>query len=133
MRLVFSSFFTWLNAKGYIPKNPTVGHEPIKTEKRIKKPLSDEDLEKLTNEVITMRNKFSIKEVTHYFEDKFKFRKEIELKEREVQIRELALEAEIKTLKQNTKNADRSTGSSSSSGKTSAKSRIQQLWEADDD
>lgn len=47
MRLVFSSFFTWLNAKGYIPKNPTVGLEPIKTEKRIKKPLSDEDLEKI--------------------------------------------------------------------------------------
>jgi site-specific recombinase XerD len=47
IRLVFSSFFTWLNAKGYIPKNPTMGLEPIKVEKRIKKPLADEDLEKL--------------------------------------------------------------------------------------
>lgn len=47
IRLVFSSFFTWLNAKGHIPKNPTLGLEPIKVEKRIKKPLSDEDLEKL--------------------------------------------------------------------------------------
>jgi site-specific recombinase XerD len=47
IRLVFSSFFTWLNAKGYIPQNPTMGLEPIKVEKRIKKPLSDEDLEKL--------------------------------------------------------------------------------------
>lgn len=47
IRLVFSSFFGWLNAKGHIPKNPTLGLEPIKTEKRIKKPLSDEDLEKL--------------------------------------------------------------------------------------
>ena len=47
IRLVFSSFFTWLNAKGYIPKNPTAGLEPIKVEKRIKKPLSDEELEKL--------------------------------------------------------------------------------------
>ena len=47
IRLVFSSFFTWLNAKGYIPKNPTAGLEPIKVEKRIKKPFSDEELERL--------------------------------------------------------------------------------------
>jgi site-specific recombinase XerD len=47
IRLVFSSFFTWLNAKGYIHKNPTLGLEPIKVEKRIKQPLSDEDLERL--------------------------------------------------------------------------------------
>lgn len=47
IRLVFSSFFGWLNAKGYIPKNPAMGLEPIKTEKRIKKPLSDEELEKI--------------------------------------------------------------------------------------
>lgn len=47
IRLVFSSFFGWLNAKGYISKTPTMGLEPIKVEKRIKKPLSDEELEKL--------------------------------------------------------------------------------------
>lgn len=47
MRLVFSSFFTWLNAKGYIPKNPTMGLEPVKKEQRIKKSLSDEELERL--------------------------------------------------------------------------------------
>ena len=47
IRLVFSSFFGWLNAKGYIPKNPTAGLEPIKVEKRIKKPFTDEELEKL--------------------------------------------------------------------------------------
>lgn len=47
IRLVFSSFFTWLNAKGYIPKNPTTGLEPIKAEKRIKQPFTDEELEKL--------------------------------------------------------------------------------------
>lgn len=47
IRLVFSSFFGWLNAKGYIPKNPTAGLEPIKREKRLKKPLSDEELERL--------------------------------------------------------------------------------------
>lgn len=47
IRLVFSSFFSWLNAKGYISKNPAAGLDPIKTEKRIKKPLSDTELEKL--------------------------------------------------------------------------------------
>lgn len=47
MRLVFSSFFTWCNNKGYIGKNPTIGLEPIKSEKKIKKPFSDEELEKL--------------------------------------------------------------------------------------
>lgn len=47
IRLVFSSFFGWLNAKGYINKNPAAGLDPIKTEKRIKKPLSDTELEKL--------------------------------------------------------------------------------------
>lgn len=47
IRLVFSSFFGWLNAKGYIPKNPTAGLEPIKVEKKIRQPFSDEELEKL--------------------------------------------------------------------------------------
>lgn len=47
MRLVFSSFFTWCNNKGYISKNPTIGLEPIKSEKKIKKPFSDEELEQL--------------------------------------------------------------------------------------
>lgn len=46
-RLVFSSFFGWLNAKGYIPKNPMLGLEPIKVEQKIKQPFSDEELEKL--------------------------------------------------------------------------------------
>lgn len=47
IRLVFSTFFTWLNAKGYIHKNPTAGLEPIKAEKKIKQPFTDEELEKL--------------------------------------------------------------------------------------
>ena len=47
IRLVFSSFFGWLHNKGYINKNPAAGLDPIKTEKRIKKPLSDTELEKL--------------------------------------------------------------------------------------
>ena len=45
IRLVFSSFFGWLNNKGYISKNPAAGLDPIKKEKRIKKPLSDTELE----------------------------------------------------------------------------------------
>lgn len=47
LRLVFSSFFTWLSNKGYIQKNPTAGLEPIKVEKKIKKPFSDEELERI--------------------------------------------------------------------------------------
>lgn len=47
IRLVFSTFFSWLNAKGYIMKNPAAGLEPIKVEKRLKKSLSDEELERL--------------------------------------------------------------------------------------
>ena len=43
-----------------------------------------------------------------------------------------SLELEIETLKQNQKNAARSTGSATSSGKTSGKSLIQQLWDEDD-
>ena len=45
IRLVCSSFFNWLNNKGYIGKNPAAGLDPIKVEKRIKKPLSDTELE----------------------------------------------------------------------------------------
>ena len=58
------------------------------------------------------------------------YEKNVAFKERDNKI--AALEAEIKTLKQNSKNAARSAGSASSSGNTSAKSKIQQLWEEDD-
>ncbi len=47
IRLVFSSFFGWLNNKGYISGNPAAGLDPIKAEKKIKKPLSDIELEVL--------------------------------------------------------------------------------------
>ena len=53
--------------------------------------------------------------------------------ERQKQADEIAsLKNEIATLKQNQKNAARSPGSMSSSGKTNAKSLIQQLWDEDD-
>lgn len=47
IRLVFSSFFSWLLNKGFIFKNPAAGLESIKVEQKIKKPLSDIELEKL--------------------------------------------------------------------------------------
>lgn len=56
IRLVFSSFFGWLNNKGYIAKNPAAGLDPIKKEKRIKKPLSDTELEILRRNFIIKRD-----------------------------------------------------------------------------
>lgn len=47
IRLVCSSFFGWLTNKGYISGNPSASLDPIKKEKRIKKPLSDTELEML--------------------------------------------------------------------------------------
>lgn len=57
LRLVFSSFFTWLSNKGYIQKNPTSGLEPIKIEKKIKKPYSDEELEKIRQACTSERDR----------------------------------------------------------------------------
>lgn len=56
IRLVFSSFFGWLNNKGYISKNPAVGLDPIKKEKRLKKPLSDIELEVLRRNCVIERD-----------------------------------------------------------------------------
>ena len=47
IRLVLSSFFGWLYSKGMITKNPISGISSIKVEKVIKKPFSDEELEKM--------------------------------------------------------------------------------------
>lgn len=44
-RRVLSTFFTWLTANDYIVKNPMLAIKPIKQEKRIKKPFSEEELE----------------------------------------------------------------------------------------
>ncbi len=46
-RRVFSSFFQWLIDEDYIEKNPMRKIKKIKTEKRIKKPLADEELERI--------------------------------------------------------------------------------------
>lgn len=47
MRLVFNSFFRWLQRKRIITVNPVDALEPIKYKKSIKKPLSPEELEKV--------------------------------------------------------------------------------------
>lgn len=46
-RRVFSSFFQWLIDEDYIEKNPMRKIKKVKTEKRIKKPLTDEELERI--------------------------------------------------------------------------------------
>lgn len=56
IRLVCSSFFGWLSNKGYISGNPAASLDPIKKEKRIKKPLSDTDLEMLRRKCTVERD-----------------------------------------------------------------------------
>ncbi len=47
MRLVFNSFFHWLQRKKVIQRNPVDGLEPIKYRQVVKKPLSPEELERV--------------------------------------------------------------------------------------
>ena len=47
MRLVFNSFFRWLQRRKIILRNPVDGLEPIKYRQVVKKPLSPEELEKV--------------------------------------------------------------------------------------
>lgn len=47
IRLNLSSFFGWLYNKSMITKNPVSGISSVKVEKTIKKPFSDEELEKM--------------------------------------------------------------------------------------
>lgn len=47
MRLVFNSFFRWLQRRKVIQRNPVDGLEPVKYRQVIKKPLSAEELEKV--------------------------------------------------------------------------------------
>lgn len=47
IRLNLSSFFGWLYNKSMITKNPVTGISSVKVEKTIKKPFSDEELEKM--------------------------------------------------------------------------------------
>ena len=47
MRLVFNSFFRWLQRRKIILRNPVDGLEPIKYRQKVKKPLSPQELEKV--------------------------------------------------------------------------------------
>ncbi len=57
MRLCISSFFTWQHERGFIPKNPSRGIDPIKVPKTVKRAYSDEELEKIKNGCKTLRDK----------------------------------------------------------------------------
>lgn len=47
IRRVCGTFFKWLNDKGYIQKNIAYGLDPIKAEKKVKKPFSEIEMEKI--------------------------------------------------------------------------------------
>ena len=55
-RLCISSFFTWQHERGYIPRNPARGIDPIKCPKKLKKAYSDEELEKIRRQCQTIRD-----------------------------------------------------------------------------
>lgn len=46
-RSYISAFFTWLNNNNYLDNNPTASISPVKFEKKIKKALTDIEMEKL--------------------------------------------------------------------------------------
>ncbi len=46
---VYRSFFGWLSTEEHIPKDPTARIKKIKTEKKVKKPFSEIEIEKLRN------------------------------------------------------------------------------------
>lgn len=56
-RLVYSSFFSFLHSRNLIPGNPMSGIGKIKTEKRIKKPYSDEELELILKSCRNIRDR----------------------------------------------------------------------------
>lgn len=56
-RLCLSSFFTWLHERGFIPRNPSRGIDPIKVPKTLKKAYSDEELEQIKRECKNLRDR----------------------------------------------------------------------------
>ena len=56
IRAVFSTFFVWLRDRDRIRKNPMILVENIKVEKKIKKPFSDSDREKLLRNCLHLRD-----------------------------------------------------------------------------
>lgn len=56
MRRYYSTFFSWLESEDYIQKSPMRKIKVIKSEKTIKNPLSDEELEILKNNTTHIRD-----------------------------------------------------------------------------
>lgn len=57
IRAVFSSFFGWLRDRDRVRKNPMVQVEQIKVEKKIRKPYSDTEREKMLRNCRSLRDK----------------------------------------------------------------------------
>lgn len=56
-RDVFNSFFGWLFAEGMIPKNPCANIGTIKQEKKVRKPFSSIEIQKMLDACDTLRDK----------------------------------------------------------------------------
>lgn len=56
VRAVFSSFFVWLRDRDRIRKNPMALVEHVKVEKKIKKPFSDAERERMTRNCTRLRD-----------------------------------------------------------------------------
>lgn len=57
IRAVFSSFFGWMRDRDRVGKNPMAQVEQIKVEKKIRKPYSDTEREKMLRNCRTLRDK----------------------------------------------------------------------------
>ena len=57
IRRTLSSFFTWCTEEGIIDKNPMLRIKGVRQVKKLKKPLSEDDMEKLRSLAKTKRNK----------------------------------------------------------------------------
>ncbi|MBM6686919.1 tyrosine-type recombinase/integrase [Faecalicatena contorta] len=60
VRAVFNSFFTWLRDRNIIKSNPVLLVEGIKVEKKIKKPYTDEERERMFRNCKTVRDRAMI-------------------------------------------------------------------------
>lgn len=56
-RACLASFFSWVSAEGYIPRNPMATFKPIKYEVEERKPLNSLDLERVRTACSTLREK----------------------------------------------------------------------------
>lgn len=57
IRRIISSFFTWCTAEEYVNKDPSLAVKKIKTERRLRQPFSDIDVERIRNAAGNKREK----------------------------------------------------------------------------